>query len=772
MLGLGLCFVITAPWKIAFVAGAPTTTVSSPTTSTTTRTTTTTPPTTSTTSKTTTTTTTTTTAGIDHYAVTAISAPQAAGTAFSVTIQAQDNKNNNITTGSEAINVSFYLKDTGATPVSVVTVNGRATVNMNMTLAQTGQQIVFTGAASGKIGKSDIFTVQANPTIDHYAVSGPATPQTAGTGFNVTIQAQDTYGNNINTGSETVKVELAKKDNNAIPDSTTTKNGTATFDMDLTVAQTGQQIICTGGTSGKTGASGTFTVNPGTLAAITVSPSAKTLDIKATQQFTATGLDSCGNDVHCTPVWSMMDTDAGHIDTAGLFTAGTKAGTYTNTITATSGAISGYASVTINQTSFPITVTQSGNGTIAPGTTNVNYGGSQTFTITPATGYHITDVLVDGASVGAVSSYSFNNMTSAHSIAAGFAINTYTVTFAPGAHGLITGGTAVQTIPYGGNATAPTITANPGWTFTGWDTAFTNVTANLTVTAQYSQITYTVTFSAGTHGALLYGNNIQPINYGGTAVAPIVTADQGWKFTGWDRPLTNITAYTVITAQYSQIQYTVTFVVGDHGNLDSGNAVQAVIFGAAADAPVVSPNSGWVFTGWDSSFNNITGDITVTAQYRQVVYIVHFNPGNYGKVTGGFVEQFVDGGQIAIAPEVTAEPGWVFTGWDTSFADIHEDMTITAQYEQVKSDLIESGIVSGAPFIQTQIPLTPDNTEQQVTTAAAITDTEITTTEVNRQAGSITGEPNLSLIAGIIIYSVCCCLVFTLFIVRLRSKRS
>jgi hypothetical protein len=754
-----------------------------------------------------------------------------------VTIQAQDNKNNNITTGSEAINVSFYLKDTGATPVSVVTVNGRATVNMNMTLAQTGQQIVFTGAASGKIGKSDIFTVQANPTIDHYAVSGPATPQTAGTGFNVTIQAQDTYGNNINTGSETVKVELAKKDNNAIPDSTTTKNGTATFDMDLTVAQTGQQIICTGGTSGKTGASGTFTVNPGTLAAITVSPSAKTLDIKATQQFTATGLDSCGNDVHCTPVWSMMDTDAGHIDTAGLFTAGTKAGTYTNTITATSGAISGYASVTINQTSFPITVTQSGNGTIAPGTTNVNYGGSQTFTITPATGYHITDVLVDGASVGAVSSYSFNNMTSAHSIAAGFAINTYTVTFAPGAHGLITGGTAVQTIPYGGNATAPTITANPGWTFTGWDTtftnvtanltvtaqysqitytvafvasahgiitsgtavqtipyggnataptitanpgwtftgwdtAFTNVTANLTVTAQYSQITYTVTFSAGTHGALLYGNNIQPINYGGTAVSPIVTADQGWKFTGWDRPLTNITAYTVITAQYSQIQYTVTFVVGDHGNLDSGNAVQAVIFGAAADAPVVSPNSGWVFTGWDSSFNNITGDITVTAQYRQVVYIVHFNPGNYGKVTGGFVEQFVDGGQIAIAPEVTAEPGWVFTGWDTSFADIHEDMTITAQYEQVKSDLIESGIVSGAPFIQTQIPLTPDNTEQQVTTAAAITDTEITTTEVNRQAGSITGEPNLSLIAGIIIYSVCCCLVFTLFIVRLRSKRS
>ena len=51
---------------------------------------------------------------------------------------------------------------------------------------------------------------------------------------------------------------------------------------------------------------------------------------------------------------------------------------------------------------YAISVTQVAHGTISPETTNVNYGGSQTFTITPQTGYHITDVIVDGASVGAV----------------------------------------------------------------------------------------------------------------------------------------------------------------------------------------------------------------------------------------------------------------------------------------------------------------------------------------------------------------------------------
>ena len=45
---------------------------------------------------------------------------------------------------------------------------------------------------------------------------------------------------------------------------------------------------------------------------------------------------------------------------------------------------------------------------------------NQTLTILPDSGYKIKDVKVDGVSVGAVSSYTFNNVTSDHTISATF----------------------------------------------------------------------------------------------------------------------------------------------------------------------------------------------------------------------------------------------------------------------------------------------------------------------------------------------------------------
>ena len=61
-------------------------------------------------------------------------------------------------------------------------------------------------------------------------------------------------------------------------------------------------------------------------------------------------------------------------------------------------------------------------GSISPsGSVSVLEGNSQPFTITPASGYHISDVKVDGASQGAVSTYTFENVTAAHTIEATFA---------------------------------------------------------------------------------------------------------------------------------------------------------------------------------------------------------------------------------------------------------------------------------------------------------------------------------------------------------------
>ena len=69
-----------------------------------------------------------------------------------------------------------------------------------------------------------------------------------------------------------------------------------------------------------------------------------------------------------------------------------------------------------------ITATADEHGKIAPASAvTVPKGESKTFTITPDSGYRIKDVLVDGVSVGAVSTYTFENVVENHTIHATFA---------------------------------------------------------------------------------------------------------------------------------------------------------------------------------------------------------------------------------------------------------------------------------------------------------------------------------------------------------------
>ena len=70
---------------------------------------------------------------------------------------------------------------------------------------------------------------------------------------------------------------------------------------------------------------------------------------------------------------------------------------------------------------YTITAAAGEGGSITPaGEVSVKEGASQTFTITASEGYAIADVLVDGQSVGAVDSYTFENVTANHTIAAVF----------------------------------------------------------------------------------------------------------------------------------------------------------------------------------------------------------------------------------------------------------------------------------------------------------------------------------------------------------------
>ncbi len=77
---------------------------------------------------------------------------------------------------------------------------------------------------------------------------------------------------------------------------------------------------------------------------------------------------------------------------------------------------------TLPQTaSYTIEASAASGGTITPsGTVSLIQGASQTFTIAPNSGYSIRNVVVDGSSVGAASSYTLTDVTSNHTITATF----------------------------------------------------------------------------------------------------------------------------------------------------------------------------------------------------------------------------------------------------------------------------------------------------------------------------------------------------------------
>jgi len=110
------------------------------------------------------------------------------------------------------------------------------------------------------------------------------------------------------------------------------------------------------------------------------------------------------------------------------------------------------------------------HGSILPkGTIAADCGQDVTFTITPDDHYHISDVLIDGISIGAQSPYTFSVIQADHTISAIFAIDTCTLNIETTGSGLISLSTSnpENVYVYG---TEITIEAIPeaGYTFSGW----------------------------------------------------------------------------------------------------------------------------------------------------------------------------------------------------------------------------------------------------------------------------------------------------------------
>ena len=288
------------------------------------------------------------------FVVSGFTNPVTAGTAGSVTVTAKD------ANGNTATGYSGTVKITSSDSQAVLPANARLTNGVgsfSVTLKTAGSQsITATDTVTSSItGSQTGITVNA-ASLSKFAF-GTIGTQTAGTAFNVVINAQDAYGNTVST--YTGNPTLTYSAGTISPTSSGNfVSGTKTVSVTVTTSGTGVTITATVGST--TGTSGTFTVNPGSATSFVVSgfPSPTTAGVA--HAVTVTAKDAYGNTatgyagtikITSSDSKAVLPANAGLTNGVGSFsvtleTAGSQSITATDTVTSSiTGAQTG---ITVN----------------------------------------------------------------------------------------------------------------------------------------------------------------------------------------------------------------------------------------------------------------------------------------------------------------------------------------------------------------------------------------------------------------------------------------
>ena len=394
-------------------------------------------------------------------------------------------------------------------------------------------------------------------------------------------------------------------------------------------------------------------------------------------------------------------------------------------------------------------VTFEGNGSTS-GTTasmQVTYG-ADPVVLTPngfsRTGYTFAswNTQADGGGAVFADEVLVSDLTESIILYAQWTADIYTVTF--DGNGSTSGSTASVSVTYDAGPVALTTNGftRTGYTFTGWNTQddgegtnyadgalVSNLLSDLTLYAQWTANTYTVTFDG--NGSTSGATSATNVTYGADPVALNLNNFEkiGYSFAGWNTQadgegavfvdgalVSDLTEPIILYAQWTANTYTVTF--DGNGSISGSIPSVSVTYGAGE---VTLPangftKTGYTFTGWNtqangggvsytdgSSVSNLLSDLTLYAQWTANTYTVSFD-GN-GSTSGTTASMQVTYGEAAKALTANGfvRDDYSFAGWNTAadgsgtsyadgaeISDLTADLVLYAQWE--KDDGAGAGI--------------------------------------------------------------------------------
>jgi hypothetical protein len=261
-----------------------------------------------------------------------------------------------------------------AAPVVVQLVAGQSTA-VSIDLRRAGTVVITTSFTDNVDGGTP---TNAPPTI---ATPASATPNpVVGTAAILSVLGADDNGESnltytwATTGTPPAAVTFTSNGTNAAKATTAMFIAAGTYSLQVTVKDQG-------GLTALSAASVTVTAK---VTSIVITPATASVSISATQQFTAVARNQFAQALSPQPTFTWTVSGGGSIDASGLFTAGTTSGG-PFTVTASSGGVSGTASIAVLPAPTRVVVYQIDTGSTSgtsPFSADTYGSGGTTYSVT------------------------------------------------------------------------------------------------------------------------------------------------------------------------------------------------------------------------------------------------------------------------------------------------------------------------------------------------------------------------------------------------------